>query len=150
LKAQATIKPYKGPRQTVNLDLPLPADLDEGTYEATVCDLTASLRRRIRNEPALMEPRDLDATLKAIRFQIEPQRTALYLHVPLQSRGLSVEGQPLPNLPGSARAVFSSNRQTQDAPVRTDLIQTASTPYVVEGSQTLRFSLVKDRAVSIK
>jgi len=150
LKAQATIKPYKGPRQTVNLELPLPADLDEGTYEATVCDLTASLRRRIRNEPALMEPRDLDATLKAIRFQIEPQRTALYLHVPLQSRGLSVEGQPLPNLPGSARAVFSSNRQTQDAPVRTDLIQTASTPYVVEGSQTLRFSLVKDRAVSIK
>lgn len=150
LKAVATLKPFKGTRQTVNLELPLPADLDEGNFEATVCDMTSSLRRRLRNEPALMEPRDLDATLRAIRFQIEPQRTAVYLHVPLPSRGLSVDGQPLPNLPGSARAVFNSNRQTQDAPVRTDLIQTADTPYVVEGSQVLRFSVVKDRAVAIE
>jgi hypothetical protein len=97
-----------------------------------------------------MEPRDLNSILRAIHFQIEPQRTALYLHVPLQDRGLSVEGQPLPNLPGSARAVFNTSRQSQDPPVRTDLIQAANTSYVVEGSQALKFTVVKDKGVALK
>ena len=90
------------------------------------------------------------ALLRAIHLQIEPQRTALHLHVPLQDRGLSVEGQSLPNLPGSARAVFNTSRQSQDAPVRTDLIEAANTPYVIEGSQSLKFMVVKDRGISLK
>ena len=150
LKASVTIKPFKGDRQTVDIELPLPADIEEGSYEATICDMGNSLRRRLRNEPSLMEPRDLNAILRAIHFQIEPQRTALYLHVPLQDRGLSVEGQPLPNLPGSARAVFNTSRQSQDPPVRTDLIQAANTSYVVEGSQALKFTVVKDKGVALK
>lgn len=150
LKGSVTIKPFKGERQTVEIELPLPADIEEGSYEATVCDMSNSLRRRLRNEPSLMEPRDLNAILRAIHFQIEPQRTALFLHVPLQARGLSVEGQALPNLPGSARAVFNTSRQSQDPPVRTDLIQATNTPYVVEGSQVLKFTVVKDKGVALK
>jgi len=68
----------------------------------------------------------------------------------MQDRGLAVEGQSLPDLPGSARALFNSKRQTQDAMVRSDLVQASSTPYVVEGSQTLRFQVVKDKAVSLR
>ncbi|WP_406696499.1 SpoIVB peptidase S55 domain-containing protein [Singulisphaera sp. Ch08] len=150
LKGSVTIKPFKGERQTVNIELPLPADIEEGSYEATVCDLGNSLRRRFRNEPSLTDPRDLNAILRAIHLQIEPQRTALYLHVPLQGRGLSIEGQSLPNLPGSARAVFNTSRQSQDPAVRTDLIQTAQTPYVVEGLQVLKFTVVKDKGLSLK
>jgi hypothetical protein len=150
LKAVATIKPFKGREQTVAVSLPLPADLPEGNYEATLCDMGASLRRKIRNEPALMEPRDLDALLGTLRLQIEPKRTAIYLHVPLPDRGLTVEGQALPNLPGSARSVFNTHRQTQDTALRADLIQTADTPYVIEGSQSLRFTVVKDAGLSVE
>jgi len=150
LKAFVTLKPFKGDRQTVSVSLPLPADLPEGAYEASLNDMSGSLRRRFRNEPALMEPRDLDGLLKALRLQTLPKRTALYLHVALPDRGLAVQGQSLPNLPGSARAVFSTNRQTQDSPVRTDLIQSADTPWVVEGSQSLRFNVVKDAGLSLK
>ncbi|AGA26010.1 SpoIVB peptidase S55 domain-containing protein [Singulisphaera acidiphila] len=150
LKGTVTIKPFKGERETVAIELPLPADIEEGSYEATICDMSNSLRRRLRNEPSLMEPRDLNAILRAIHFQIEPQRTALYLHVPLQDRGLSVAGQALPNLPGSARAVFNTSRQSQDPPVRTDLIQAANTSYVVEGTQALKFTVVKDKGISLK
>ena len=96
------------------------------------------------------EPRDLDAILRVIRFQTEPRRTSLYLHVPLPDRGLAVRGQSLPNLPGSVRAVFSSGRQTLDPPVRSDLVQAAETPWVVEGSQALRFTVVKDDGLTLK
>ena len=97
--------------------------------------MTNSLRRRFRNEPSLMEPRDLDALLRSIRYQTEPRRTSLYLHVPLPDRGLAVRGQALPNLPAQRPAVFATGRQTQEPSVRADLIQTVETPWVVEGSQ---------------
>ena len=60
LRAFVTLKPFKGDRATVELDLPLPAELDDGPYEATVCDMPNSLRRRFRNEPccwSLARPR---------------------------------------------------------------------------------------------
>ena len=150
LKAFVTLKPFKGERSTVVVSVPLPAELPEGTYEASLNDLTASVRRRIRNEPGLVEPRDLDALLKFVRLQTSTQHTSLYLHVPLQGRGVAVLGQPLPNLPGSARTLFANARQTQDPPVRSDLVVETETPWVLEGSQSLRFTVVKDSGVSLK
>jgi hypothetical protein len=149
LKASVALKPFKGERQTVEMTLPLPANLAEGAYEADLCDMGGSMRRRLRNEPALLEPRDLRGMLQLIRIQTAPRRTALYLHVPLPERGLAVQGQPLPNLPGSVRAAFSTSRHSQEPPIRTDLIQVVDTPWVVEGSQSLRFTVVKDAGVSV-
>jgi hypothetical protein len=148
LRVSATLKPFKGERQDVELALPLPADLPEGTYEAAVCDQVNSLRRRYRNEPHLLEPRDLEAILSLLRSRAEPKRTALYLHVPLPDRGLAVQGQALPNLPGSARAALSGGRQTPQPALKADLIQAVETPWVVEGTQALKFTVVKDRATS--
>ncbi len=150
VRAFATLKPFKGERQTFELVLALPDDLEEGAYEATLCDLPGSLRRRFRNEPALLEPRDLEGVIEAIRLQTVPKRSALYLHVPLPDRGLAVQGQALPNLPGSVRAVFANGRQSQEPPVRTDLIEAVQTTYVVEGTHALKFTVVKDTGYSLR
>ena len=144
LQAKVTVKPYKGERETIALDLAIPADLPEGQYEALICDSNNSLRRRFRNEPHLMEPRDLDGILRAVRLQVEPKRTALYLHVSLPDRGLAIQGQPLPNLPGSVRAAFANSRQSVLSPVRADLMAATETRWVVEGAQVIRFTVVKN------
>lgn len=148
LKALVTLKPFKGDRQTVELSVPLPSDLPAGTYEAAVCDATNSLRRRVRNDPALVEPRDLEAILKFLHFQSVPKRTTIYLHVPMPERGLAVQGQELPNLPGSVRAVFATGRQSPPQPVRADLVESAETAWVIDGSQSLKFTVVKDSDLS--
>jgi hypothetical protein len=150
LRAFVTIKPFKGDRQTISVSLPLPEDLAEGHYEATLCDAVNSVRRRLRNEPAQTEPHDLEGLLRVLRLQTAPRRTAVYLHVPRPDRGLAVSGQPLPNLPGSARAVFATGRQTQEPPVRADFIKVTETPWVVEGALSLRFTVVKDSGLSLK
>ena len=150
LKAFVTLKPFKGERKTVSLSLPLPMDFPEGAHEASICDMNMSLRRRFRNEPSLNDPRDQASLLHTIRVQTSPRRTSLYLHVPGPERGLAVEGQSLPNLPGSARAVFATNRQTLEPPVRSDLVQSVETPWVVEGVSSLKFTVVKDAGLSLK
>ncbi|APW60324.1 SpoIVB peptidase S55 domain-containing protein [Paludisphaera borealis] len=149
LKASVVLKPFKGERQTVEIALAIPADFPEGSHEAVFCDLPNSVRRRFRNEPALTEPRDLEAILKSLHIQTEPKRTGIYAHVQAPERGLAVAGQDLPNLPGSARAVFASKREIPATPIRSDLIQVAATPWVVEGAHTLRFTVAKDAGLSL-
>jgi hypothetical protein len=148
LRVTATLKPFKGERQAVELALRLPDDLPEGTYEAVVCDASTTLRRAFRNDPQVLEPRDLAGVLKVIQLNTKPKRQTLYLHVPRPEAGLAVEGQSLPNLPGSVRAALADRRQTASPPVRTDLTATAATPWVVEGAQSLRFRVVKDDELS--
>lgn len=150
LKAFVTLKPFKGERQTVTLTLPLPDDLPEGAHEVIFCDSVNSLRRLFRNEPGLAEPHDLDGLLSVLRRQTAPRRTSVYLHVPLPDRGLAVLGQPLPTLPGSVRSVLATSRRTQEPAVRSDLTAAADTAWVVEGSQSLKFTVVKDAGLSLK
>ncbi len=149
LRAYATLKPFKGDRKVVEVDIPLPADFPEGAHEATVSDMAGSLRRRFRNEPQLLEPRDVDGVLRAIRAQIDLSRTTLSIHVAAPDRGVAVQGQALPNLPGSARAVFTSGRSTADPAVRADLVGSVETPWVIEGAQVVKFTVAKDTGLSL-
>jgi hypothetical protein len=149
LKAFVTLKPFKGERETVELALAIPSEFPEGVHEAVFCDMGNSIRRRFRNDPSLLEPHDLGAVVQAIRVQIEPKRTAIYLHVTAPERGLSVRGQALPNLPGSVRAVFASKREVPVAPIRSDLVASISTGRVVEGAQSLKFTVAKDAGLSL-
>jgi hypothetical protein len=149
LKAIVTLKPFKGERETIELSLPIAADFPEGPCEAVFCDAANSIRRTFRNDPALLEPRDIEGVIRTIRIQTEPKRTAVYLHVLSPERGLSVQGQPLPNLPGSVRSVFASKREAPVTPIRGDLVRLASTGWVVEGTQSLRFTVAKDAGLSL-
>jgi hypothetical protein len=149
LKAFVTLKPYKGEREVVELVLPIPADFPEGAHEALFCDVTSSIRRRFRNEPPLGEPHDLAGFMKTIRMQTGPKRTEIFAHVATPERGLAIQGQELPNLPGSVRAAFASKKEVPAQPLRADLIAVAPTAWVVEGAQALRFTVAKDAGFSL-
>lgn len=150
LKASVTLKPFKGERETVEVSLPIPTDFPEGTHEVSLCDMGVSLRRQLRNEPQLMEPRHLAGLLEVVKVQTAPRRTAIYLHVARPDRGLAVEGQSMPNLPESVRAVFASKRRSGEPGVRSDMVASTETRFVVEGTQALKFTVVKDSGLSLR
>ncbi len=149
LKAYVTLKPHKGERETIEVSLTIPGDFPEGPHEAVFCDAASSVRRLFRNDPALLEPRDLTGILRSLHAQTGPKRTAVYLQVPSPERGVSIQGQALPNLPSSVRAVFASKREVPVAPIRSDIIKVAPTSWVIEGSHTLRFTVAKDAGLSV-
>ncbi len=149
LKAFVTMRPHKGERETIEVTLPIPADFSEGPHDAVFCDAANSVRRRFRNDPSLLEPRDVSGLIASIRTQTEPKRMAVYLHVQSPERGVSIRGQALPNLPGSVRAVFASKREAPVAAIRSDIVKVAPMSWVVEGSQTLRFTVAKDAGLSV-
>ncbi len=143
LRAYVTLKPTLGDRETVEVSLPIPSDFPEGRHEVSILDMGHSLTRRFRNDPALTNPRDLAALIHLLRVRSEPTRTAVYLHVSRPEQGLAVEGQALPNLPGSIRAAFSSGRSTSLGTIKADLQAQVETPWVVESNETLKFSVAR-------
>jgi hypothetical protein len=149
LKALVTVKPFKQESKVLAVELPIPADLPEGQYELLLCDSGNNLRRRVRNEPQLFEPHDVETLIRMVRIPLEQNRRSISLHVALPDKGVAIHGQTLPNLPGSVRAVFASTRQTAEPQVRADLISRVETPWVIEGSQTLRFHVAKDAGLSM-
>ena len=149
LRGVVTLKPYKGERETVEISLPIPADFPEGTHEAAFCDASMSVRRTVRNDPGMLEPHDLPGLLRALKVQTDPKGTSIYLHVLSTEKGVNLHGQSLPNLPGSVRSVLASRREVALPPIRSDLMRSVPTRWVIEGSQTLRFTVVKDAGVSL-
>jgi hypothetical protein len=149
LTAFVTLKPHKGQRETFEIKVPIPVDFPEGASEVVVCDATNSIRRQFRNDPASLEPNDIDGLVRAIRLQTGPKHTAVYLHIPSPKRGLSVKGEPLPNLPASVRAAFASKRETPMPPIRNDIAAVLPVSWVVEGLQVLRFTVAKDAGLSL-
>lgn len=148
LKGTVVLKPFKADRVTVPVELALPADLAEGKYEATVCDVVNAIRRTLHDEPRLMSPTSLEGVLEIIRLQTEVKHTALSLRLALRDQGIAIEGKPLPNLPASVRAVFLNTKQSSETPVHSELVVSKGTPYVIEGTRSLRIEIVKNRAVT--
>ncbi len=149
VKAIVTLKPHKGERETHEISIPIPRDFPEGPCELVVCDAMNSVRRQFRNDPAILEPHDLDALVRAIRVQTDPKRTSVYLHIPSPERGVTIRGQALPNLPGSVRSALQSKRETPMPPIRSDIVGVLPVSWVVEGMQTLRFTVAKDAGLSL-
>jgi hypothetical protein len=149
LKGLVTLRPFKGERETIEVSMPIPTDFPEGSHEVTICDAASSVRRVVRNDPGLLDPHDLPGLLRTIKVQIEPKRTGVYLLIPAPEKGVSIKGQALPNLPGSVRSVFASKREGPLPSVRSDMTQVVPSRWVIEGSQTLKFTVVKDAGLSL-
>ena len=60
-----------------------------------------------------------------------------------------MQGQALPNLPGSVRAVFASRKEIPAQPIRTDLIAVGRHALGRRGDAVLRFTVAKDAGLSL-
>src|SRR5581483_10901208 len=51
LRATVVLRPYRGLRRRVRVELPIPADLPEGAYTATACDGPSQARAHLKEHP---------------------------------------------------------------------------------------------------
>jgi hypothetical protein len=149
LKASVYMKPYKGQVQKVPLSLKIPADLPDGSYQATICDDLASTRSDLRGQPQMLSPQTLDQALAAVRQLTTARRTTLAIRVPMPAAGVALDGQALPNLPASAVQILGQTRRTSVQPVITALVEKKATPWVVYGSESIRFSVSRTKAAAL-
>ncbi|MGE3803545.1 MAG: SpoIVB peptidase S55 domain-containing protein [Gemmataceae bacterium] len=147
LRATVFVRPFNGTRQRVRVALPLPADLPEGSYRATVCDDLYNAKQTLRDDPTLANPLNLEQIYAALEVHTSVKRTSLVLRVPTQAVGLAVDGKALPNLPGSVVQILGSSRRTGFETISGALVARQPTRWVLAGSESIRFQVTKDKKV---
>ena len=143
LRATVFLRPYKGAPERVRVELPLPADLPEGSYTATVCDDPAAIRAELHDRPNLNDPRDLDGVFEALKVQAAARRTNLVVRVPTRAAGVAVDGKSLPDLPPSMVQVLAGTRRSGAQALHGALVVRRPTGWVVLGSESVSFTVTR-------
>jgi SpoIVB peptidase S55 len=147
VRATVYLRPYKGPQERLHIALPLPADLPDGTYTATISDDLTSVRQEIRDNPTLSNPHDIDQVIKALRVQSSVKRTNLAIRVPTAAMGVAVNGKALPNLPPGMVEIMGNSKRTGALPIGGALTARHATPWVVQGSESVRFTVTRNKRI---
>jgi hypothetical protein len=149
VKATVYLLPYKGARQRLPVTLQLPADLPEGSYSVSVCDDLTNVRRQMRDDPNLSSPQNLDQVFEALRVQTSAQRTHLVMRVPLDGVGVALDGSSLPDLPPSMVQILGNTRKTGAQTMAGALVSRQKTNWVIQGSESARFTVTKNKRISL-
>jgi hypothetical protein len=139
------LRPYKGAGHRVPVSLKLPSDLPEGNYTATVGDDVLNARLTLRENPTLSNPSTLEQVFEAVRLQTSVQRTNLVLRVPVRQGGVALNGKMLPDLPPSMVQILGNSRRTGAQTVTSALVSRQPTEWVIQGSDTVRFQVVRHK-----
>jgi hypothetical protein len=148
LKASAFIRPYKGVRQKVPVSLKLPENLPEGGYSVTVSDELTSAKADARDNPILSNPQSLEQVIESVRAQTAVKRTNLAVRVPINAAGVAIDGKSFPNLPPSLVQILSNSRRTGAQAVGGALISRTPTVWVLQGAESARFTVTKNKRVT--
>jgi hypothetical protein len=150
LKATVYVRPYKGLKQRLPVELKLPADLPEGSYNVTVCDAMTGARAEVRDNPLLSNPQNVDQLFESLKVQTRARRTSLVVRVAVPGAGVALEGKALPNLPGSVVQILGNTRRTGTQTVAGALVARQPTEWVLSGAESVKFTVVKNKHVGLK
>jgi len=145
LKATVIVKPYKAVRERLQVSLPLPADLPEGTYMGAVSDDLALARQQLREDPNVVAPTNRQQLFAALDIISSVKRTNLVVYVPNGATGVAMNGKTLPDLPGSMVQILAGARRTGVQPVTSSLVARQNTAWVIQGADSFRFQVKKNK-----
>jgi hypothetical protein len=146
--ASIFIRPFKGSRQRVRLDMKLPPDLAEGDYTALICDEPSSARADIRANPSLFNPSSAERVLEAVKVQTSAKRTSLVMRLPIGAHGVAANGKSLPDLPSSMVHILVNSKRTGPMTMTRALVSKKDVGWVVLGADSVSFRVSKSRKVS--
>jgi hypothetical protein len=147
VKATVFVRPYRGAPQRLPVTLKLPADLPEGHYTAQVCDDITNTRQELRDNPALNMPQSVGQIFDSLKLVTSAKRTSIVVRVPVSAVGVTVGGKPLPNLPPSMVYIMGNSRRTGAQVMGGALVARQGTEWVVQGSESVRFTVTKNKKV---
>ena len=118
VRVRAQIERWRGPRETVTLDVPVPEELPDGRYLLEVAGGAEFDRFLAARLPSRFRAISLDDAWQ--RLGSSRRSDALYAGLWARAPEISADGDDLPELPTSALAVLASPQQTGDRVRRGD------------------------------
>lgn len=138
------LQPYRRPVEKKKIEIGLPPDLPEGTYELAVADAAGRDALEYLRNPAKREIKDYDSLIARLKQSFP--RNHLYVVLLDSDTGSAVRGQELSRLPSSIISTLeSSTEPTHYASVRGNFIaeQRLETHFEIAGRVRLSVKVQK-------
>ncbi|MFO0945972.1 MAG: hypothetical protein U1D30_08505 [Planctomycetota bacterium] len=131
--------------QKIIVELMIPKSVPPGKYSATIGSATDDFRGEVITRRHLANPTDFNQLQSFLRLQLALRRSDLVLRFNPPTSGVAIDGAELPNLPGGVLDILADDTTGKVSALQDSLVSRKRTDWVVEGLQTVRFEVVKQK-----
>ncbi len=147
VKAFVTYKPFRKPEAIMPLEMELPHDLQQGTYQLVVSDAPRYFQDEQQSKPFRFTAEKVEDVFTVLRDVATIRMNAVYLRLVRQPDGVALGRTALPHLPSSRRQILlGAGRSTTTAYVSSS-VKVVPTDLVLSGSA--EFAITIDRSPKV-
>jgi len=143
IKAFVTYRPFQKPDGVMPIELSLPRDLPDGSYELAVMDWQNHLSDEQTSRPFRFSAHSAAEVFDVLSDFLGVRRDALYVRLMRQPDGIAVGRTAMPRLPSSRRRVLLGANMSDITLFASPVLRVVPTGYVMDGQA--RFTIVVDR-----
>jgi len=133
------LRPWHQEPRWIVVNVDVPADYPDGTYDLMLCDGEEALRQEQRESPARFRADDLKSMLELAGTY--RRRDWLYVRLKRPGAGIAVGREELPNLPASMRSVLITSARQKVSPVTESVVTTHPMEWVLQGDQRVQITV---------
>jgi hypothetical protein len=143
VKVYVSYKMFHGGDGIVPVDLQLPRDLPNGTYQLIVSDWTRYLQDEQAVNAFKFDARDIGELFDVLRDVTSIRRNAVYMRLVRQADGVAVGHTAMPRLPSSRRQVMMDAGRSDITAFVTSTLKVAPTDMVMDGAAEFSLTIEK-------
>jgi len=139
-------QPYRKPRAERRIEFPLPQRLEDGSYTITIGSAPGYFQELLQQRPHLTYADKVDDIVALLEQLLAVEDDALYLTMPMLSKGLAIRRHELPKLPSSRQALIAAPTGSGATPFVDWIMKKVELGFVPEGEGSLRINVRRDLA----
>jgi len=149
VKVYVAYKMFHGGDGIVPVEMQLPHDLPNGTYQLIVSDWTRYLQDEQAANAFKFDARDIRELFDVLRDVTSIKRNAIYMRLVRQADGVAVGHTAMPRMPSSRRQVMMDAGRSDITQFVTSTLKVAPTDMVMDGAAEFELTIEKHGKVEV-
>lgn len=141
VRAYVSYRPFRGGEAIVPVEMQLPADLEEGTYDLIISDWQNFLQTEQSTRPFRFTAQSADEVFDVLRDMANVKRNAIYFRLLRDEDGVAIGRTALPNMPSSRRQVIMEGGRSDVTQFLSSKVVTIPMDYVMDGAANFQITV---------
>ena len=148
VRAFVTYKPFRSPEAIMPVELELPKDLSEGTYQVVFSDWQRYATDELQGKPFRFTAERAGEVFDVLKDVASIRHDALYVRLVRQPDGVAVGRTAMPRLPSSRRQILIGAGRSTTSKFVSSTVKSFPTNHVFTGAAD--FAITIDRDVKVE
>ncbi len=149
LKAFVRYRPFRAGEAILPIDLELPRDLRDGTYQLSIGDQQTYIQQEQTARPFRFSAESIDDIFAVLKDVGSIRQDALYVRLLRQADGVAVGRTAMPLLPSSRRQVLIDAGRSNVTPFVSAAVKIVPTQIVMNGSADFQIEIDNEERVEV-